>query len=172
MDCPAHLADNREKWAVYARNEVLSIATQGLFYALLDAYEESGTRFDASAQVVGLVSGSTGSKARPGHPGPTAHVFPVSCRLQRLVAGARPVEQPNHEIALMEEIAQLSRGQKSTETRRAIIVTALRALIALASRSGPSSSPYRGLVFDKGYFLYYPINLQSFFFTRAARGRR
>jgi hypothetical protein len=70
--------------------------------------------------------------------------------------------EANHEIDLTEQIVQLSRGQKSSEARFAIIVAALRALIAIAARPGPSSDPYGGLVFDKGYFLYYPINLRSF----------
>lgn len=48
---PASLAGNRERWAIYARNELLSVAVQGLFFALLDAYQEEGFRFGASAQI-------------------------------------------------------------------------------------------------------------------------
>jgi hypothetical protein len=159
---PPSLAENREKWAVYARNEVLSIATQGLFYALLDAYEQSGLRFDASTEVVDWFL--------------TQHETQDALEIigkqrtfgQSLVESAAWLpalpqwREPLHEIYLMEEIARLSREQKSPETRRAIIVAALRALLALASRPLRSSEPYAGLVFDKGYFLYYPINLQSF----------
>jgi hypothetical protein len=163
---PTHLADIREKWGVYARNEVLSIAAQGLFYALLDAYEESGLRFDASAQVVDWFLGQPEAEDALDILGRQRTLSQCLADSSAWLPGLRQWRQSTHEIALMEEIAQLSRGQKSAETRRAIIVAALRALIALASRASPSSSPYGGLVFDKGYFLYYPINLQSFSFHK------
>ena len=163
---PPELAGNRDKWAVYARNEILSIAVQGLFYALLDAYEESGLRFDASAQVVNWFLQQP--EARDALDEIGRHRTFSQC----LGDSGDPLpaltqwREPNHEIYLMELIARLSRSPKSAETRRPIIVAALRALIALGSRAGDGSSPYGDLVFDKGYFLYYPINLQSFAFHK------
>jgi hypothetical protein len=153
---PPQLADNREKWAVYARNEVLSIAVQGLFYALLDAYQESGLRFDASAQVVDWFLGQPeagGALDAVGRQRTFSQCLADSVDWLPALAQWR---EPHHEIHLTEEIARLSRSLKSAETRRAIIVAALRALIALASRAGPSSGVYGGLVFHKAYFLYYP----------------
>ncbi|MBE3724344.1 hypothetical protein HJ192_04700 [Vibrio parahaemolyticus] len=38
-------------WAVYQRNELLSISIQGLFFVLLDAYQESGEKFDSSQSI-------------------------------------------------------------------------------------------------------------------------
>ena len=44
---PERLNNNRKRWAVYQRNELLSMAVQGLFYALLDAYQEAGRRVES-----------------------------------------------------------------------------------------------------------------------------
>lgn len=161
---PPQLAENREKWAIYSRNEVLSIAVQGLFYALLDAYEESGLRFDASAQVVDWFLEQAEARQALDNLGRQRTFSQCLRDSATWLSALAQWQESNHEIVLMEKIVQLSRGQKSSETRRAIIVAALRALIALAGRPGPSSDPYGDLVFDKGYFLYYPINLRSFSF--------
>jgi hypothetical protein len=42
---PEILSQTRALWAIYEKNELMSLALQGLFFALLDAYEESGARF-------------------------------------------------------------------------------------------------------------------------------
>jgi hypothetical protein len=71
-------------------------------------------------------------------------------------------------VQLTERIAVLSRAQKSPENRKAIVAASLRTLIALASRQGAGVNQYADLVFDPGYFRYYPINLQSFAFHCAS----
>jgi hypothetical protein len=71
-------------------------------------------------------------------------------------------------VQLTERIAALSRAQRSPENRKAIVAASLRTLIALASRPGAGANQYADLVFDPGYFRYYPINLQSFAFHCAS----
>jgi hypothetical protein len=161
---PESLASNREKWAIYARNEIFSVAVQGLFFALLDAYEESALRFYASAEIVDWFLG------RPEVDGALAEVGRqrtfsacVSDSGTWLPALESWSEQA-HEVQLTERISLLSRGTKSPENRQAILAASLQTLIALASRTSASANSYANLIFEPNYFAYYPINLQSFAF--------
>jgi hypothetical protein len=69
-----------------------------------------------------------------------------------------------HEVQLTERIALLTRprAEKSAEHRTSIVLAGLRAIAALAVRRPAGENPYGELVFDEGYFSYYPINLRSF----------
>ena len=49
---PQRLDQNRRKWSVYQRNELLSLAIQGIFYALLDAYQEINYRFHTVDELI------------------------------------------------------------------------------------------------------------------------
>jgi hypothetical protein len=163
---PETLVGNRAKWTAYARNEYLSIATQGLFFAVLDGYQEAGLRFDSSAQIadwfleqkeVGNALAEIGADQTF-----TSSVAGAKSWLPDLSEWTNSI----HEVQLVERIAQLSRQPKSAENRRDIISASLRTLIALAQRSETEDKVYGDLVFDEGYFRSYPINLQSFGFHR------
>lgn len=164
----ASLAGNRQRWAVYARNELLSVAVQGLFFALLDAYQEEGLRFDASAQIADWFLGQPEAVGALEEIGAgrlfSACVAESGSWLPALAAWGEAA----HEVQLTERIAALSRTQKSGQNRKAIVAASLRTLIALASRPGAGVNQYADLVFDPGYFRYYPINLQSFAFACAS----
>lgn len=161
---PSSLASTREQWAVYARNELLSVAIQALFYSVLDAYQESGLRFDASAQVVDwYVQQPEALDALRALSADNTFSECVEAADAWLPKATNWID-PAHEVQLVERAAQLSRLRGSADNRREIVVAALRVLIALAHRSKGESSPYGGLVFEDGYFDYYPINLRSFEF--------
>ncbi|RCX23896.1 hypothetical protein [Thioalbus denitrificans] len=159
---PPSLAGNRQKWALYARNEILSIAVQGLFYVLLDAYEASGIRFDASAQVVDWYLAQPEVREALGTVGRQRTFSRCLADSVGWLPALEHWREPSHEAALMEHVVQMSRGSKSPDTRTAIIVAVMRILIGLASRADDQANAYGDLIFDKGYFLYYPINLESF----------
>jgi hypothetical protein len=163
---PSHLTDSRNKWAVYARNEILSIAVQGLFYAVLDAYEESGLRFDSGTEVVDWFLTQPEAVDALDELGRHNAFTQCVAKSGDWLPALGQWREPAHEVSLMEHIAELSRSSKSSETRRDILVSALRSLLALASRASHQSNPYADLVFDQDYFLYYPINLQSFVFRK------
>ena len=162
---PETLAGNREKWAVYARNELLSLALQGLFYAVLDGYESSGLHFHTSAEIVNWFLEQTEAQKALEELGPertfAEGVFQSSTWLAEITSWR---SEGAHEVQLTEQITMLSRAPKSAENRQAIITACLQTLLALASRKTGSASAYADLVFDPDYFRYYPINLQSFAF--------
>ncbi len=156
------LVGNREKWATYARNEYLSIAVQGLFFALLDAYEESGLRYDSNAQVVDWFVGQPEVLETLSEFGAQEHFSTCVKDSASWLPSRANWTMPAHESELVEHIARLSRGSKSMENRREIIAAALRTLIALASRTSNLTNSYGEIAFDDRYFNYYPINLRSF----------
>ncbi len=160
--CSASLLPNREKWAIYARSELLSIAVQGVFYALLDAYEESGLRFASGAiladwfatqpELDDLLQNVDSNKKFSNLVEESASWLP----------GFSEWSSENHEIELTNQVYELCQGAKTKEVRGQIMLKSLGIIIALAARSVKRDKPYGELVFEKSYFLYYPINLISF----------
>ena len=164
---PNSLAQNRAKWSIYARNELLSVAVQGLFFALLDAYEESSQRFHASAQLVDWFIRTPETQAALDKIGASQS---YSNLVENTAAKLPPLthwSHPNHEIQFAERLVRLCRNEKSAENRNLIVTAAIRVLISLAQRLTKEHQPYGDLVFDGGYFNYYPINLRSFQFHSA-----
>jgi len=160
--CPDSLLTNREKWATYNRSELLSIAVQGLFYALLDGYEESGLRFSSSKELVDWYAMQPEIDA-------LLHGLDSDKNFTSLVEESKswlPAlsewKNTSHEIQLTNQIYELCQGAKTKEARGQILLKSLMAIVALAARGAEAELPYGELVFEKNYFRYYPINLATF----------
>jgi hypothetical protein len=156
------LRGNRAKWGIYARNELLSIAVQGLFAALLRAYEEEGLRLHSSSQIAGWYM--TQPEVQGAFDG-----LGTKQDFSKCVADSHGWLPPlsdwlnnAHEIQLADRIARLTVAKPGAEQRREVIAAALRILIALASRSIAGKDPYGEIVFNERYFQSYPINLRAF----------
>lgn len=158
----ASLMQNRARWATYARNELLSVAVQGLFFVLLDAYEESGLRFDSSAEVVEWFLEQPESWRAMKDLGNNKVLTQLVAESTSWLPKMTQWIEENHEVQLTERIVQLCREPRSAECRQEILLLAMRALIALTKRAKAGESAYADLVFEEGYFRYYPINLRSF----------
>ncbi|UFZ03056.1 hypothetical protein LQG66_27980 [Bradyrhizobium ontarionense] len=159
---PSALANTREKWAIYARNELLSIAVQGLFYALLDAYEASGLRMDASTDIANWFTEQREVLEALDELGQQRTFSECVADSKSWLPALADWSEKMHEVQLTERIAALSRGIKSAENRKQIVSAALKTLIALARRTNSADRQYADLVFEPDYFRYYPINLESF----------
>lgn len=161
---PDSLAANRLKWTAYARNELLSIAVQGLFHALLDLYEESAIRLDSGAAVADWAMQQPDVQQAlmdvGGEKSFAERVAEIDGQLPELADW----QDTNHEVQHAEAVSQLSRGNSSPESRQAIVRSAIIVLLALAGREPGSDNPYGEFVFEERYFSYYPINLRSFQF--------
>jgi hypothetical protein len=159
---PPALSKTREKWAIYARNELLSIAVQGLFYALLDAYEASGIRMDASTDIANWFTEQPEVIEALDEFGKEKTFSDCVADSKNWLPALADWNEKMHEVQLTERITALSRGNKSAESRKTIVSAALRTLIALARRTNSADRQYADLVFEADYFRYYPINLESF----------
>lgn len=162
------LAQNRSKWSIYARNELLSIATQGLFFALLDSYEESGQRFHSTAQLVDWFIRTHETQVALDAIGSRQTFSQLVGTFAAKLPPLMHWKDPNHEIQLAEQLVQLCRTEKSAENRSLIVTAGIRILISLAQRSSKETYAYGDLVFEEGYFSYYPINLRSFRYHAAS----
>lgn len=152
-----------EGWASYQRNELLSMALQGLFYVCLRSYELSGLNF---SNVESLVSwfwekgpGYSALKKVKG-----AKNFDD---LQKILLKQMPVftewQEENHEIQCMYQLRGQSRMDGVNNQQLAdMVLDALRILCALAGRPENQAGYSEGLFFPLGYFDYYPVNLNSF----------
>ena len=129
------LAQNRVKWSIYARNELLSVAVQGLFFALLDAYEESGQRFHASAQLVDWFIRTPETQGALDNIGASRSVSNLVVSTAAELPPLTHWNHPNHEIQFADQLVRLCRREKSAENRNLIVTAAIRVLISLAQRS-------------------------------------
>jgi hypothetical protein len=159
---PDRLQGNRERWAIYSRNELLSVAVQGIFFALLDSYEESGLRFQTGRQLVGWAVATPEIRS-------ALHALDGEQSFAEQVRDAHDWlpdtadwQDPLHEVALAEKVVESASGRRSPERREAIYLAASRILIALAARAPGDKPPYGTIEFQADYFRNYPINLRSF----------
>ena len=150
-------------WASYQRNELLSMALQGLFYACLRAYELSGLNF-SNVQILAdwFWKKGPGYSALKKVKGITS--FDA---LQKKLLKQMPVfaewQEDNHEIQCMYQLRSLSRmAGVNKEQLEDMVLDALRILCALAGRPENQAGYSEGLFFPLGYFDYYPVNLNSF----------
>lgn len=158
---PDKLEKNRKQWAIYQRNEIMSLAVQGIFYVILGAYEYSGERFQSVDELVRWFIEMPEVES-------VDSFFPLNSPLASMksttsswLATLEDWPNENHEIQLAAVIESLCRKEKSTENRSAILLSCLKALIALQARP-ETEEGYGDFVFPPNYFKAYPINLQTF----------
>ena len=158
---PEDLKPNRKRWSIYQRNELLSIATQGLFYALLDTYENSGQRFDSvDALCRWFVSTPEVERIKDDF-----NLGKTIGATERECSGWLP-ELPNwthsdHEIQQANKIVALCNQEKTPSNRSDIVKACLKVLLTLKIRS-ETGEGYGDFLFPGNYFQFYPINLKSF----------
>jgi hypothetical protein len=160
LELPERLQHTRRLWAVYHRNELLSLAAQGLFFVVLDAYQESGMCFHSLEALCDWFVST-----------PEVEALRAKLDLETTVeefAGISSEWLPplgdwtheNHEIQLANMAARLSRQGKSERNRSLILESALRILVALTVRP-ETQEGYGDLAFPAQYFQHYCINLRS-----------
>ncbi len=158
---PDRLQKNRKQWAIYQQNEILSMAVQGIFYVILDAYQESGERFQSVDELVRWFMETPEVEQ-------TGSFFPLGSSVHSIKSAASswlPAMEDwtnaSHEVHLATRIEYLCGREKSTGNRSAILLACLKVLIALQSRS-ETKEGYGEFVFPDNYFQTYQINLQTF----------
>jgi hypothetical protein len=152
----------RSLWGVYERNELLSISIQGLFYALLDAYQESGLSLDSGNSVAEWFVKESGElKGVKDLFGDTETFQDIVSKSNEWLPQYRNWGDKNHEVAMSEKVITLCSGNKSAKNREKIVESSIKILIALASRE-ESEVGYDTIQFPGNYLQAYPINLQSF----------
>jgi hypothetical protein len=156
-ELPPKLEQTRLRWSVYQRSEVLSLATQAVFWALLTWIQESGSVFGTSREAGEMFARLLGKKAliRP------ADRFDQA--LRRHAESIPSLDQWAHEDHEIERCKSLILDGDGADSDPAeVVATAVHVLLSLAARDMGDDPPYSGFVFEPGYFDHYPINLMSF----------
>jgi len=161
LQLPERLQINRQKWSIYQRNELLSIAVQGLFYALLDTYEESGQRFQSARSICQWFTTTSEIKE-------ATKAMGLKTPFRNLDKGCRSWlpelshwTHKDHEIHLSTRVEELCRKEKNGANRSEIIQDCLKILLALKNRI-ETGKTYEEFMFPPNYFHFYPINLKTF----------
>lgn len=151
----------RKLWAIYQRNELLSICIQGLFYALLDAYQNSGLLLESGKAVAEWYVNKSGELDA------LRNTFNFTLSFNETVKKSDSWipkyecwDDSQHEIMLAEEIVAFCEKSKSQFNRTSIVKASLQLLIILSARE-QTKSIYESIAFPGNYFNAYPINLSS-----------
>ncbi len=158
---PERLLHNRARWAVYQRNEILSIAVQAIFSVLLGSYEELGYRIDSVEQLCQWFLTSTEVQTLSETTSLDGLVSDLEQAAESWLPPLSDWSNDLHEVQLAYSVEKLCDSKDSAAHRPKILQSALKILIALMSRP-ETKGGYEDLVFQGQYFNVYPINLKSF----------
>ena len=152
---PEALAPVRSKWALYARNEMMSLAWYTFFKLALDELDGQPKPFhDVRHFADWLLS-------RPSFAFPSTHDFDSMLQTDRLAAPTvSMLSAPDHELALWRRI---------TDERPPPVEAACQMLLRLVSRWGDEVGCYASLALHQGALASYPLTLDSL--NRLAKGR-
>lgn len=161
LQLPDPLEANRQQWAVYQRNEILSVAIQGIFFVVLDAYGESGERFHSVAELVSWFFGQPEIQQLASFSALNNSMASLINSAPSWLRGLSDWQNTDHEVQLVAKIERLCSKPKSLDNRAVILLASIKVLIALNCRQ-ETRQGYGSFVFSEGYFDAYPINLRDF----------
>jgi hypothetical protein len=150
-------------WASYQQNELLSMSLQGIFFTCLKSYELSGLTFTNVEDLVAWFwSKGAGHIALSKFEG-ISNYADLQRKLLEQMPDFTEWQEKNHEIQSMFQLRDLSKQNGLDNTQLAeMVLHALRIFSSLSGRKVNSSGYSEHLFFPKGYFEYYPVNLNSF----------
>lgn len=156
---PDALEPIRQGWMIYQRNELLSVALQGIFWAALTELEEQGG-FIESRQAFRDRFVSSFAKETLGNKGGETFTTVVDRTGQRIPKLANWAEE-SHEIQLAWKLVDDAHPNADGKARARVVSLGVEILLALAARSENEADPYGGYV-SPAELTDYPINLFTF----------
>ncbi len=158
---PDQLETTRRGWALYQRNELFSLALQGIFHATLTALRDhppaarTASSRDLAEWFATTAIARTALADRPGHD--------LNSKVALLCERLPPLadwQDARHECRLGQVLVDGKQdGQPLSETD--LLRCALDLLLALIARDDPSREPYQGFEFSPSYLQDYPLNLAT-----------
>jgi len=167
-DLPPKLRRTLDGWAVYQRNELLSVAMQSIFWVALRALEDSVTHpstvedfvrwFGSTKWVEGAVSELQ------------VNTFDEALAQKRSeLPDISAWNSPEHEISMAREVQGLYRRDGEHEVRVEVLKLASHIVLSLLARDDVGRAPYDPMTFSDDYFVFYPVNLKSLRVTAAGK---
>ncbi|MBI4775779.1 MAG: hypothetical protein HY788_16670 [Deltaproteobacteria bacterium] len=157
---PLSLERVRQGWAVYQRNELLSVALQCIFWVALKCIEEVQNGVATTEDFIEWISSSTWVKDA------TTEVRSEEFEelLKQTASNLPPVgdwQREEHEVSRAQQALETYSQQKKREVRVELLVHAARILVSLVARDDKTKAAYGSMSFPAEYFSLYPINLES-----------
>ena len=150
------LAVQRARWAVYQRNELLSVATQGVFNYALDCLARSGQSFQSSSAFAAWMITQREVKKALKRWKSREFLGALEEESSHLPTISN-WEQEDHEIQLARRIVYPNPDEPLVER----LLSSIRLLLALVARDDATDDAYGNVLLPEGYLLDYPINLRS-----------
>lgn len=160
LNIPDSLNETLKGWALYQRNELLSIATQCLFWTMLDLLEAAEEDFYTTEEFVSWVLKTDDVSKALADSNATVMEQVVGAKRKSMPA-ISDWEDEAHEIALGKKVLSLYAEHKRRRPHADIIRTSLDIVITLLARGGYENGYGEKFPFPEDYFAYYPINLRS-----------
>lgn len=159
-DLPPSLEKVRLGWAVYQRNELLSVAAQCIFWVALKCIEEERNELATIEDFIRWFSNS---------PWITDAAKELESEyfsdLLRDIASKLPPlgdwQKEEHEISLARVALEEYPEHKKREVKVKLLVHAARILLSLIARDDKTKPAYGSMTFPTEYLSLYPINLES-----------
>ena len=158
---PSILESTRKLWGIYQKNEILSLALQGLFWVALRMISEANSIYMSTEDFIDYFINSDvflDSLDKKKSQSFTDAVEEIKSEIVAL----SDWENPDHEISISQEIVSLCKKQKGIGSYSKILKNSLNILMLLAARENEEEKPYGEFEFYDDYFNQYPINLNSF----------
>lgn len=162
---PQSLHNIRELWEIFQRNELLSIALQGIFWSVLEAIRLSPEAQPWFKSVESLTSWFMESGFVKDIPEDILSLD-YSTFLKNTEQQIPMVEDwnhPNHELNMADELIQKCHTKGGETINGEIILVAFNILANISIRYGAERDPYGAISLPEDYLWYYPVNLNSFF---------
>jgi hypothetical protein len=158
---PEQFQSTRLAWAIYQKNEMLSVASQAIFWVVLRMIQESEKIYLTSdAFIEDFLKSKEVSKALGKRK--NLSFSDAVTDMKSKMPDLRAWENAGHECFLAQQAIEMCSNRKSDLIYDEILKTALDTLIILAAREELSHRPYGSFEFPENYFSIYPINLHSF----------
>jgi hypothetical protein len=163
---PQSLQNVRESWEIFQKNELLSIALQGIFWSVLEAIKTSHDAQPWLISVESLTNWFMESRYVKSIP-ENIMSSDFSTFLQNAEQHIPVVEDwnnGNHELSMADHIIQRCRNKGAETSYGEIILLAFQVLANISIRDGAGRKPYGPISLPEDYLWYYPVNLNSFFY--------
>ncbi|MGR6861590.1 hypothetical protein ACU5EH_15470 [Aliivibrio salmonicida] len=154
------ISESSKKWQIYSRCELISIALQGLFYALLQPINSE--RYFASTNDLSTYfwEVGVGSEVLKGNNAMTSQIY--FGKLEEKLPSIANWQNSSHEIQSIKYIIELTEKPNSTsdEDLVTLVKHCLKVLAALCNRV-ENKAGYDQLTPSEEYLARYPVNLHS-----------
>ncbi len=147
-------------WAVYQRNELLSVAVQCIFWVALQCLEADPNRLDTTDDFIQWFRNTpwvTGAAMDLGNQD-------FDGLLKQTKSALPPMgdwKGDGHEVSLANQALEAYSENKKREVKIELLVHAARIVLSLVARDDDTKAAYDGMAFPTEYFSLYPINLES-----------